>query len=69
MMPSRRNVHILFRYPPILEMEVKILNENFNSPEVSKVFPAKIKSMAEGKLSHSSAIVTSLFQKMAEKAA
>jgi len=55
------------RYPPILEMEVNILSEHFNSPEVSKAFPAKFRSMAEGKLPYPSSILTSLFQKLAEK--
>jgi hypothetical protein len=56
------------RYPPILEMEVNILSEHFNSPEVSKAFPAKFKGVTEGKLPHSSTILTSLFQKLAKKA-
>lgn len=63
----RRDAQIFLRYPPILEMEVNILSEHFNSPEVLKAFPAKFKSVAEGKLPHSSTILTSLFQKLAEK--
>jgi len=49
-------------------MEADILSEHFGSPEVSKGFAAKLKNVAEGKLPHSSTILASLCQKLAEKA-
>jgi hypothetical protein len=51
-----------------MEMEMNILCQHYDSPEVLKAFPAKMKRVAEGELPHSATILASLFKNLAPKA-
>jgi len=55
------------RYPVITEMDVNILCQHYDSAEVLKAFPAKMKRVAEGELPHSATILASLCQNLAKK--
>jgi hypothetical protein len=51
-----------------MEMEMDLLYQHYNSPEVLEAFPAKMEKVVKGELPHSGKILTSLYQKLAQVA-
>ena len=50
-----------------MEMEVNILYQYYDSPEVLEAFPAKMDKVAKGELPHSAIVLSNLYQKLAQK--
>ena len=51
-----------------MEMEMDVLYQHYDSPEVLEAFPAMMEKVAKGELSHSGKILTTLYQKLAQVA-